>query len=443
MEHSVDFPMDASHLIAKSLALNYLVSAGDPGRFVASAVVTLGKHHRWLKPLSKRLEATFSLDSSPSLDRVVRFLLDDAALQRAIQSGTLALVKPDLVAEEMKPAPMARGWNIVPLTSIGMLADWLSLSVGELLWLAKPLRDAAPHYVYRLHAKRFGAPRLVEAPKKRLKAVQRQILVDILEQIPPHCAAHGFRKGHSIASFALPHIAKDVVLKLDLTNFFPAIPYSRIYSLFRTVGYPGAVASVLTGLCTHTAPRGVGRVIRAGREIILPEVEAIYGMPHLPQGAPTSPALANLCAFRLDSRLTGLARSAGAEYTRYADDLAFSGGRDFARSIARFRAHAASVIVSEGFQIHHRKTRIMHRGVRQYLAGIVVNERCNIVRKDFDTLKAILTNCVRQGARSQRSQQHPEFRRHLEGRVSFVEMVNPARGAKLRRLFEAIAWDAD
>ncbi len=162
-----------------------------------------------------------------------------------------------------------------------------------------------------------------------------------------------------------------------------------------------------------------------GREISVAErieeppqmqpVEAAW--PHLPQGAPTSPSLANLCARRVDCRLTGLAEAAGAVYTRYADDLAFSGGEEFEQRVERFSIHAAATLQEEGFAVHHRKTRIMPRSVRQHLAGLVTNRRVNVRRRDFDLLKAVLTNCARLGPENQNREAHEHFRSHLEGRV--------------------------
>jgi hypothetical protein len=160
----------------------------------------------------------------------------------------------------------------------------------------------------------------------------------------------------------------------------------------------------------------------------------------LPQGAPTSPALANICVYRVDCRLAGLAKSAGAEYTRYADDLAFSGGDAFERCVERFSTHVAAILFAEGFTVHHRKTRIMRQGVRQHLAGLVTNECMNIVRGDFDRLKATLINCVRLGPESQNRDGHSAFRMHLEGRVGFVETIHPARGQRLRAILDRIQW---
>jgi hypothetical protein len=125
-------------------------------------------------------------------------------------------------------------------------------------------------------------------------------------------------------------------------------------------------------------------------------------------------------------------------YTRYADDLAFFGGDTFDRSVVRFSTHVAAILHEEGFAVHHRKTRIMRQSVCQRLAGLVANQGVNVVRADFDRLKAALTNCVRHGLESQNRDAHPAFRSHLEGRISFVEMIHPAKGARLRVLFRQI-----
>jgi len=96
--------------------------------------------------------------------------------------------------------------------------------------------------------------------------------------------------------------------------------------------------------------------------------------------------------------------------------------------------------MEEGFTVHHRKTRVMRQGVRQYVAGVVLNQHLNVVRSDFDRLKATLTNCVQLGPESQNREAHPTFRSHLEGRVGFVEMINPVRGRRLRAILEKIVW---
>ncbi len=282
-------------------------------------------------------------------------------------------------SELMRPVPAAADWNLPRIESVGALAEWLALDLTDLLWLAdlkglasKLNRPPLQHYHYRILPKASGRLRLIEIPKPRLKDVQRQILFHVLNKFPPHPAAHGFVKSRSILSFVRPHVGRPIVLRMDLQDFFPTFPAARIAAFFRTAGYPESVADLLGGLCSTTAPRSLWLKSASdyGFENIY-QARDMYSKPHLPQGAPTSPALANVCAYRMDCRLAGLARSVGAEYTRYADDLAFSGDESFARHVDRFSIHVAAILLEEGFSVNHRKTRIMRRGVRQHLAGIV------------------------------------------------------------------------
>jgi RNA-directed DNA polymerase len=161
---------------------------------------------------------------------------------------------------------------------------------------------------------------------------------------------------------------------------------------------------------------------------------------HLPQGAPTSPALASLCAYALDARLSAAARAAGATYTRYADDLLFSGGADFARRASRFAPLVAGIAQDEGFVVNHRKTRMMPRGGRQLVGGLVVNERPRARRGDYDRVKAILHNCERYGAASQNLEGRADFRAFVRGLVSWVAEGEPARGPRLWAAFARVSW---
>jgi hypothetical protein len=162
--------------------------------------------------------------------------------------------------------------------------------------------------------------------------------------------------------------------------------------------------------------------------------------PHLPQGAPTSPALANLVARRLDVRLRGLARAFDAEYTRYADDLAFSGDARLGRATEAFVAKVGGIALDEGFEVRFRKTRVMHASQRQMLAGIVVNEKPSLRRAQIELLEAILVNSLRRGPATENRDGHPDFRAHLRGRVAWAEHVAPRRAARLRALYDRIDW---
>lgn len=348
----------------------------------------------------------------------------------------------------MQPVGTAETWKHPSIESVGALAKWLGVQAGELEWFAdlKGLgcRKSSPklgHYYYRALTKGNGNIRLIEAPKLRLKELQREILTGILENIPVHPAVHGFVRARSIKTFVAPHVGRRVVLKMDLQDFFPSFRAARIQTLFRSLGYPESVADLLGGICTNVTPRRVWRRLPADVDLSrAQEARLLYSRPHLPQGAPTSPAIANVCTYRLDCRLAGFAKCVGAEYTRYADDLAFSGDEVLEKRIEPFSTHVVAILREEGFTVNHRKTRIMRQGMRQYLAGVVLNRHINVRRSDFDNLKAILTNCVRLGPDSQNRDAHPHYRSHLQGRVAFVEMVNPTKGARLRRIFEHIRW---
>jgi RNA-directed DNA polymerase len=399
-----------------------------------------------VRSLAQRYVRRFEHRARPRRRDVVRFLSEDKGFQRAYREYVNELYVAEWVPEpqRMQPVAAARNWNIPAIASVGQLADWLRMDAGEVEWFAdlKGLEcvrgnERLRHYSYRVLAKQFGSVRLIEVPKPRLKEIQRRILGEILERVPAHPAAHGFVKGRSIRTFVAPHVGQRIVLKMDLQDFFPSLSGARIQAFFRAAGYPETVADLLGGICTNATPRDVWRGIDSDS---LLEARRLYSRPHLPQGAPSSPALANICAYRVDCRLSGLARSAGAAYTRYADDLAFSGDEAFERCVERFAAHVASALVEEGFRVHHRKTRIMRQSVRQGLAGLVVNQGVHGARADFDLLKAILNNCVRFGAEGQNREKHPSFREHLRGRVEFVRTIDPAKGARLCGMFERIQW---
>lgn len=341
----------------------------------------------------------------------------------------------------LRPDPPAwLAWLALPdLPSVGDLARWLDASPTEIDWFADKYRvpsgaqSRLQHYHYRWVPKHSGGARLIEVPKQRLRTMQQQVLRQILDRVPAHPAAHGFRRGRSCVTHAALHTGQRVVIRMDLKDFFPSIPASRIEALFAKLGYTQTVSGTLARLCTNRTPAGALRD--------LPWLERQpFRTPHLPQGSPCSPALANLCAYRLDIRLEALSQALGATYSRYADDLVFSGGVELERALDRFHVQVAAIALDEGFRINTRKTRMMREGVRQQITGIVINRHPNIDRKEFDTLKAILTNCVRHGSQSQNREGREHYRQYLGGKVAWVKMVNPARGDKLQRIFAKIDW---
>ncbi|WP_459558032.1 reverse transcriptase family protein [Lacunimicrobium album] len=323
----------------------------------------------------------------------------------------------------------------------GELASWLKLPVGKIAWLTerftvanRPLSVNTAHYHFTWLKKRSGGYRLIESPKQFLRAVQDKILAEILENVGVHDAAHGFIPGRSILTNALPHVNKAVVVKVDLESFYRRIRFSRIVAIFRALGYSREMGIWLGRLTTSAAPSDLNSPsddARANWE---------YLPRHLPQGAPTSPYLANLCAYSLDVRLSGLAKRFGATYTRYADDLTFSGDEEFQKSLSIFFQLMRTIIKEERFRLNSKKSRVLRISDRQTVTGVVVNEATNPSRKEFDRLKAILHNCKKLGPTSQNKDNHENFAAHLRGRISHMNWLNPIKGKKLLAIYNTIDW---
>ena len=200
------------------------------------------------------------------------------------------------------------------------VAKALGLSIQQLRWLAYHSEAATrTHYVKFQVPKKSGGVRTLAAPHKALKAAQHWVLANVVNKLPTTDAAHGFVAGRGIVTNASPHVSKAVVVNLDLSDFVPTITFFRVRAVFERYGYSGSVATVLALLSTE-CPRT--SVTYAGTKY-----ESATGPRGLPQGAPTSPGLSNQVARKLDKRLLGVALKLGLTYTRYADDLTFSGGR--------------------------------------------------------------------------------------------------------------------
>ena len=146
--------------------------------------------------------------------------------------------------------------------------------------------------------KKSGELRTISQPSKKLKGLQSWILVNILNELKVSSSCKGFEKGSSTADNAKPHKGANIILTLDLKDFFPTVKRNQVYSIFKAVGYNKTISTILTNICTFEGA--------------------------LPQGSPCSPKLANLSAWSLDVRIQGYVGKRGISYTRYADDLSFS-----------------------------------------------------------------------------------------------------------------------
>ncbi|HSD86736.1 MAG TPA: reverse transcriptase family protein [Kofleriaceae bacterium] len=305
------------------------------------------------------------------------------------------------------------------------LAVVMKLPLGQLRFLAFAREvSTTTHYHRFTIPKKTGGERVISAPHKRLKAVQHWILANVLEPLQLAEQAHGFVPGRSTVSNAVPHVGAAVVVNVDLKDFFPTVTYRRVKGLFRKLGYSEEVATVLGLLCsepdiTETELDGTKFYVARGSR-------------RLPQGAPTSPAITNVLCRRLDRRIAGWAKKHGFTYTRYADDLTVS-TTDRNAPVGAMLAFLRKLVVTEGFAIHPDKVRVVRRGRRQEVTGVVVNDRPGVPRDDLRRFRALLHHIDKDGPAGKKWG-------HNEGNVleaalgfaSYVAMVDKAKGEILR-----------
>ncbi|HEY4116976.1 MAG TPA: reverse transcriptase family protein [Byssovorax sp.] len=431
-------------LLSRALAEAFLAGRWSARELTARGAVVVGGRPPWLAPLARRIAKMEARD----VDAIAKRIQAGAAFRTATRPpAEIPIVRRWLFRE---PAFMPGRFDVPALATAGELAAWLGLTPGQLDALAdlhgrgRRAREKHRHYRSTWIARPGAAPRLLEAPRPLLLVLQRAVLRDVLDRVPAHDAAHGFVRGRSAITFATPHADKEVVVRLDLEGFFGSVSNARVAAIFATLGYPRDVARLLAGLATTRAPIEVIAAAPAAdvASAIGPRFRALRraAESHLPQGAPTSPSLANLAAFGLDVRLAAAARAAGVTYTRYADDLAFSGDAAFADASTAWVALVARVAAEEGFRLNARKTRVARAGVQQRLAGLVVNAAPAVPRAERERLEAILHRCATRGAAGENRERHPDFRAHLRGRIAWVEAACPRHAERLLRLFGAIDW---
>jgi retron-type reverse transcriptase len=329
------------------------------------------------------------------------------------------------------------GMGLPVLATPADAAKALGVPVPRLRWLAFH-SDAATisHYTRFRIPKKSGGTREISAPHRDLAAAQRWILENVLAKLPPEAPSHGFVPGRSTVTNARPHVKRAVVVNLDLKDFFPSVTFPRVRGIFEGLGYSPAVATIFALLATE-APRKT--VEYDGKRY-----HVAVGPRALPQGASTSPALSNRVARRLDRRLAGLAAKLGWTYTRYADDLTFSGdthvpkGEKNPKSVAWLLARTRHILEDEGFEVNEKKLRVQRRNAAQVVTGIVVNEKPSAGREERRRLRAILHRARFEGIEKQNRIGHPHYAAWLRGHVAYVSMVDPAQGQKLKVKLDAL-----
>ncbi len=332
--------------------------------------------------------------------------------------------------KECDAAKLAK-FGLAPLEDTMALAKALGIGVSTLQFLAYHRKvSRTSHYQRFYMAKKTGGKRLISAPMPILKMVQYRVLENILDRIPVHDQAHGFAKERSIVSNAKPHVGQDLVVNLDFKGFFPTLDFKRVKGAFRNLGYSEHVAIILAALCTEPDQ---DKVKMDGIEYFVNK-----GERHLPQGAPTSPMLTNIICYKLDKRLAGLAEKNGFRYSRYADDLTFSASGKSVENLTQLLWAVRKITKDEGFVLHPEKLRIMRKGSRQEVTGIVVNEQMGVSRKNLRKFRALLHQIKTTGWENKRWGHTPNTKAAVWGYANFVYMVTPEKGVKLLEEVKAL-----
>lgn len=267
-----------------------------------------------------------------------------------------------------------------------------------------------PQHFYRTFyiKKKNGKLREINEPLPSLKEIQTWILIEILNHIDISPYAKAYVKGKSIKDNARFHKKQKKVLSMDIYDFFPSIGFNRVLHVFRSLGYREEVAVMLANLCCLNN--------------------------QLPQGAPTSPALSNIIAIGLDNKIAEYIKGQKIRYTRYADDMTFSGdfkAGDVIKSIER-------IITQQGFSVNKDKTRVRKRNQRQEVTGVVVNEKMQICRKIRRKIREEAYYIQKYGLESHMkftNNRKSNYLYYLIGITSYALFVNPG-DEKLKNYLE-------
>jgi RNA-directed DNA polymerase len=279
--------------------------------------------------------------------------------------------------------------NLFSGSSTEDVAKLLHVSPGDINHLLSRL---SKQYVERTRRKADGSKRKLLVPSESLKLIQRKIAANILNRVPLLPCVYGGVRGKSVTHNAKVHVGQDVVFTMDIEQCFPSIGPVMVRSIFQELGFGPDACGLLTKLTTWQG--------------------------QLPQGVPTSTVLANLVLMRIDRRILGLKKIHGFNYTRWVDDLTFSGGM----RLLKIRHLLRRIVEDEGFKVNPEKIRTMLAKDRQVVTKLVVNTQVNLPREQRKEIRAAVKTHLATG---------DGLPAQVEGRMHWLRAVNPGVGEKL------------
>lgn len=281
--------------------------------------------------------------------------------------------------------------NQLSISTVEGVARLLAVSPGIINHIVSRLGS---NYRPRKRHKKDGSVRVLNVPNEELMLLQRKINSHILSEVSLLPCVYGGVRDKSILDCAQPHVNQEVVYTMDISNFFGTVNPRMVREVFERIHFRQDAAALLTRLTTFDR--------------------------QLPQGAPTSTPLANLVLLKLDRRLMRLAEIHGFKYTRWVDDLSFSGGS----RLLKLRSLLKRVVEDEGFSVSEAKTKTMFRHERQEVLNLTVNQKVNVGGERTAAIKKELTESIASGGTPSNS---------TMGRVYWLRSVNNAVGSRLVR----------
>lgn len=318
-----------------------------------------------------------------------------------------------------------------------------------------------PYRVFKIHKRPSPGGqsryRTICVPDPQLLRIQTWLVTNVLNHAVSsiHAASKAFAPGCTLLGAAEPHCGAKWLIKIDVQNFFESISEIAAYRAFRGLGYQALMAFELARLCTRLGGNTPRRSHPQWRRDTWRRYEiAAYNhcqgrIGHLPQGAPTSPMLANIAMHQVDVELHALATSYGLRYTRYADDLVFSAPvTDFTRERATSYVHRVYRILGQfGFSPNVAKTQIVPPRARKIVLGLLVDESSPRLPREFrEKMRMHLYYLKKDGFGPAHHAAKRGFiavaslRNVLYGLTAFASQIEPQYGASIRKELDSISW---
>lgn len=297
--------------------------------------------------------------------------------------------------------------NMLGLPVIQTIDDFSETTHVSRYTLYQLSKYADKYYKTYTIPKKIGKPRDISQPSKKLKGLQSWILVNILNKLSVSTSCKGFEKGSSTYYNAEPHKGANSLLTIDLKDFFPTVTQKQVFNIFKSIGYNDLISVTFSNICTY---QGV-----------------------LPQGSPCSPKLANLSAWQLDVRIQGYVGKRGINYTRYADDLSFSGLTPL--KVVQIIPMIKRIIEEENFRINPAKTRIAGLSRAKIVTGLVVaNETVGIGKQKYKNVRAKIYYLT-----LSHEQNNTKLLHEVNGWLSYLKSVDKKRLNKAKKYIKELS----